>query len=77
MITRASFKSLYINREEKKLIVNGKELPYDGLTDFLLTIHHESHISYWELDIRRDALIDFYHPPKPLSNQEEAEEIHS
>lgn len=76
MITGSSFKSLYINRDEKKLVVNGTELPYEGITEFLLTIQHDRVLSYWALDIQRDALIDFYPVPKALTHQEEVEETH-
>lgn len=79
MITGPSFKSLYINREEKKLVVNGVEIPFEGITDFLLTIHHDTEkpVSYWILEIKRDALVDFYPKIiKPLSNQVEVEETH-
>lgn len=78
MITGSGFKSLYINCEEKKLVVNGTEIPFDGLTDFLLTIYHDEKMmsSYWMLDIKRDALSGLCPLAKASSGQAKASGEH-
>lgn len=64
-----TFKSLYINLEEKKLVVNGKEIPFHGITDFHLNICEPGG---WILEIKRNALLECFQPINYSSNQEDA-----
>lgn len=51
-----SFKleSLYLNLKEKKLIINGKEIPLNGITDFTLTTQGAG----WQISGKRDIIFE-------------------
>ena len=51
-----SFKleTLYLNVREKKLVINGKEIPYEGLTDFSLIANETG----WHLDGKRSIIAE-------------------
>lgn len=70
----SSFKleSLYLNLKEKKLIINGKEIPLDGVTDFALTTQG----SGWHISGKRDIIFeicekhDYQDPVNPAIEQQ-------
>lgn len=70
----SSFKleSLYLNLKEKKLIINGKEIPLDGVTDFALTMQG----SGWHISGKRDIIFeicekhDYQAPVNPAIEQQ-------
>ncbi len=64
-----TFKSLYINLDEKKLIVNGKEIPFRGITDFHLNLYP---VGGWILEIKRNALADAFSSSNAPSDQGDA-----
>ena len=64
-----TFKSLYINLDEKKLIVNGKEIPFRGITD--VHLNHYG-VGGWILEIKRNALTDAFSSSNGPSGQEDA-----
>lgn len=63
-----TFKSLYINLDEKKLIVNGKEIPFRGITDFHLNFYS---VGGWILEIKRNALEGVFPSTNVKSGQED------
>lgn len=65
-----SFKleSLYLNLKEQKLMINGKEIPLKGLTDFKLT----SGDGGWNISGKRDIIFEVCeeHDYQDQANQE-------
>ncbi len=47
------FKNLYIDVEKKKLIVNGKEIPYQGISDFSLKLNEEGG---WQFECKQNVV---------------------
>lgn len=46
--------SLYLNLTEKKFLINGKEIPLTGLTDFSLIADETG----WKLSAKRDIIAE-------------------
>lgn len=51
-----SFKleSLYLNLKEQRLMINGKEIPLNGITDFSLTTQGAG----WHISGKRDIIFE-------------------
>lgn len=66
----SSFKleSLYLNLKERKLVINGKEIPLSGITDFTLTTQGAG----WHISGRRDIIFEVCeeHDCQDRANQE-------
>lgn len=46
--------SLYLSLPEKKFLINGKEIPLAGLTDFSLTADETG----WNISAKRDIIVE-------------------
>ena len=59
--------TLNLDLEKKTLTVNGKTVPFEGITDFSLTTGSHGE---WLLVLKRDVTLDFYEE-RPEQNSED------
>lgn len=55
MASAFKFKSLFIDTETRKLVINGRDIPYNGLTSFSLVLDPKMG---WILSAKRDVLAE-------------------
>lgn len=65
------FKSLFVDVENKKLVINGKEIPFEGISEFSLTWNC---LSEWQLSGKRDLMSEITEAIA-IETQQNCEEI--